>query len=610
MKGVSGWCGVTGQSVERSLLEVSRKGLLTSAISQPGQADTSKLYINSTEVERANGSIAGIQGQYHWRDPQFEKIRKAEGESSALLKAYEKYKKLTPTQIVGRFSLAHIDTNTNSVFLATDRMGVEPVNYYVDKNALIFSSSLDFISCFSNVSELSQQSIFHYFFFHQIPSPRTIYNDHQRLMPGNYLYFHDGQVEEKRYWSPEFTNEKDTSYRFEELKEEFDKTLRLSVNNLLSEGKNGAFLSGGTDSSTVTGILTGELKESISTYSIGFDAQGYDEMHYAKVTAKHFSSKHHEYYVTPEDIVNAVPDVARIYSEPFGNSSAVPTYYCAKMAQADGIDRLFAGDGGDELFAGNERYSKQVIFSYFDQLPEFARKSLLPTLIESGAYPGKIFPFNKIKSYIQQAGCPMPDRLLTYNLAVRLGLDKMFTEEFRVSFNDKTPYEEYANTYNSVNAGTMLNKMLGLDFKFTLTDNDLPKVTKMCELAGVDVAFPLLSDELLDFSFKMPIKLKLKGTELRYFFKEALKDFLPQEVLAKQKHGFGLPFGVWAVNDPKLKALIYDNLTTLKKRNIIQPDFIDKLLSEHLPAYPHYYGEMVWLLLMFESWYVAHVSQS
>jgi asparagine synthase (glutamine-hydrolysing) len=152
----------------------------------------------------------------------------------------------------------------------------------------------------------------------------------------------------------------------------------------------------------------------------------------------------------------------------------------------------------------------------------------------------------------------------------------------------------------------LINQMLGIDLKFTLADSDLPKVTRMCELAGVGVAFPMLDEAVVDLSARLPANLKLRGTTLRYFFKEALRDFLPHQVLQKEKHGFGLPVGAWITTHPGLSALAGDCLTSLKQRGIVAPAFIDRLLAEHLKVHAAYFGTMVWVLMMLELWFQKH----
>jgi asparagine synthase (glutamine-hydrolysing) len=148
--------------------------------------------------------------------------------------------------------------------------------------------------------------------------------------------------------------------------------------------------------------------------------------------------------------------------------------------------------------------------------------------------------------------------------------------------------------------------MLALDLRYTLADNDLPKVVRSCELAGVDVRFPMLDDAVVAFSARLAPSLKLKRTHLRYFFKEALRDFLPLEIINKQKHGFGLPFGDWLRRDPHLQQLAGDNLGELKGRGIVRPAFIDQLLAMHVADHPAYYGTMVWVLMMLEQWFQQH----
>ena len=341
------------------------------------------------------------------------------------------------------------------------------------------------------------------------------------------------------------------------------------------------------------------------TYSIGFDASGYDEMEYARIAARHFGTDHHEYYVTPDDLLAGIPRVAVHYDQPFGNSSAVPAWICAQRARDDGITKLLAGDGGDELFGGNTRYAKQKVFGAYGNVPRFVRSGLLEPAL---ALPGmdRLPLVKKGVSYVQQAKVPLPDRLGMYNLLLRLGAAQVFEAGFLARVDQDDPLQVQRVAWAQTEGETLINRLLAYDWKFTLADNDLPKVLGTTELAGVDVAFPLLTDELLEFSLGLPPHWKLKGLTLRWFFKEALRGFLPDAIIAKKKHGFGLPFGVWATQHAGLRRLAHDTLATLKERNIVRPAFIDTLLDELLPAHPGYYGEMVWILLVLELWLREH----
>jgi len=168
------------------------------------------------------------------------------------------------------------------------------------------------------------------------------------------------------------------------------------------------------------------------------------------------------------------------------------------------------------------------------------------------------------------------------------------------------PALQMEQTYRSSNADSLINRMLALDFKYTLADNDLPKVVRSSELAGVEVRFPFLHDEIVAFSARLAPDLKLRRARLRYFFKKALQDFLPPEIIRKSKHGFGLPFGRWLQTHQPLRELAFDSLADLRTRHIVSAQFIDRLTGVHVKSHADYYGTMVWILMMLEQWLRQH----
>ena len=228
-------------------------------------------------------------------------------------------------------------------------------------------------------SEIDPQAIFDYLYFHAIPSPRTIYKGIYRVPPAHYVLFENGQLTVAPYWIPTF--EEVSPQPFDQLRDEFRALLQQATARQLDGGKAGCFLSGGTDSSTVAGMIGLAHGSPAATYSIGFEAEGYDEMAFARIAANRYKTEHHEYYVTPDDLVRSIPMVAASYDQPFGNSSALPAYYCAKMAKDDGITRILAGDGGDELFGGNSRYAKQRIFDWYQHIPGAVRRGVMEPLL-------------------------------------------------------------------------------------------------------------------------------------------------------------------------------------------------------------------------------------
>jgi asparagine synthase (glutamine-hydrolysing) len=215
---------------------------------------------------------------------------------------------------------------------------------------------------------------------------------------------------------------------------------------------------------------------------------------------------------------------------------------------------------------------------------------------------GKLPLMRKAASYIEQARTPLPDRTAKYNLIYHLGIDNVFPSSFLSGIDPEAPLKLQRRVWQDVNAHALVNRMLGFDWRFTLADNDLPKVIGATRLAGVDAVFPLLDDDLLDFSLKLPPEYKLKGMQLRWFFKEALHGFLPQEIITKKKQGFGLPFGHWVLKHQGLLKLARESLAVLTEKNILRKDFVDELFTTHLPAFPGYYGEMVWISMMLGQW--------
>jgi len=252
----------------------------------------------------------------------------------------------------GPFCLAILDAFSGSAVLAVDRAGIHPLCYASNAQGLFFASSLDALLAHPSVrAALDPQALYHYLYHHMVPGPGTAYVGQQRLLPGEYLHVRAGRRYRGSYWQLEFQERAYARTRasFAIKQQEFLRILRLSVESSLGgdSGGTGAFLSGGTDSSTLAAIVGQVTGRPARTYSIGFDAPGYDEMAYARLAASHAGSIHHERYVTANDVLAAIPAMAAIFDQPFGNASAIPAYYCAQMARDDGVTRLLGGDGGD-----------------------------------------------------------------------------------------------------------------------------------------------------------------------------------------------------------------------------------------------------------------------
>lgn len=502
--------------------------------------------------------------------------------------------------VLGDFAVA-LREPEGQVFLAVDRFSIRSLCYRRVGDSLKFAQRADELA--DETTELDPQAIFDYLYFHAIPSPRTIFKDIYRVPPAHYVLFKNGQLTVAPYWTPCF--KESLSPSFDSLRSEFRQLLESATARQLDGGKPGCFLSGGTDSSTVAGMIGLAIGQPAATYSIGFEAEGYDEMEFARIAVRQFKTEHHEYYVTPDDLIRSIPAVAASYDQPFGNSSALPAYYCAKMAKDDGVTRILAGDGGDELFGGNSRYAKQRIFDLYQHIPGAIRTGLMEPLLVSSLSTS--FPlFRKAASYVEQASVPMPDRLQMYNLITRLGIEQVLSKDFLAQIDICSPLQHQRQVWSAAQTANNTNRELAFDWRYTLAESDLPKVCGTTRLAGLDVGFPMLDDDLLAFSMRLPIDYKLKGQKLRWFFKEALRGFLPDEILVKKKQGFGLPFGVWLTRHDALRQLARNSVMGLVDRRILRGEFVEQLFNKQLQEHPGYYGEMIWISMMLEQWLLSH----
>lgn len=540
-------------------------------------------------------------GSPRFTDSALAQMAVQQGNETAWRSAFQQHGINAPNHVAGDFAIAF--NEGGKTFLAIDRFAIRTLCYRQEGNQLRFAERADELA--DSSTEIDPQAIFDYLYTHAIPSPRTIFKGIYRLPPAHYLLFENSRLTVAPYWTPHFEDDRPVS--FDSLRDEFRHLLRQATERQLDGGKAGCFLSGGTDSSTVAGMI-GEVRGSpAATYSIGFEAQGYDEMAFARIAAKRFNTEHHEYYVTPADLVRSISAVATHYDQPFGNSSALPAYYCAMMAKDDGVTRILAGDGGDELFGGNARYAKSRIFDWYQCVPSLVRTAIMEPALDT-SLARRLPLIKKGSSYVDQARVPMPDRSQMYNLIMRLGLDQILTADFLAQVDTSAPLRQQQAVWAAAITKDNTNRELAYDWRYTLAESDLPKVCGTTRLASIAVGFPMLDDDLVEFSVRLPVQYKLKGLKLRWFFKEALRGFLPDEILLKKKQGFGLPFGVWVARDAALRYLASDSVHGLVDRGILRADFVDALFDKRLNEHPGYFGEMIWISMMLEQWLGCHAS--
>ncbi|HEU4627061.1 MAG TPA: asparagine synthase-related protein [Steroidobacteraceae bacterium] len=527
------------------------------------------------------------------------------GAAAAILAGYREAGPRVLESLSGRFALAITDAAEERALLAVDRMGIERVTYAMCDGCLIFGSSAEAVANSPMLrAPLDPQALFDYLLLHMVPAPNTVFRGVAKLRPGTCAILEKGALRIERYWNPQFQRN-GRAESFESLKEGLHAALRTGVKSAAPNGTSGAFLSGGLDSSSVAGVLS-EVAPPARTFSIGFSYPQYDERSYARIANARFKCEGHEYVIQGTDIAETFPRIARAYDEPFGNSSALPVYYCARLAREHGVDHLLAGDGGDELFAGNSRYAEHQVFERYRLVPGFLRKGLLEPALQY--WPRALMNplVRKARGYVSKANTPLPSRLEAYNIMNQDGGAEFLDPSFRAAIDPAAPFRDMHEVWDAANADNTIQRMLFYDWQYTLSDNDLRKVESMTALAGVRVSYPMLHADVIDLSLRVPPDIMMPGMRLRDFYKRATAGWLPDEIINKKKHGFGLPFGLWLQDSPQLRELITANLSSLRGRRLIRPEFIDRLLALHGNEDASFYGVFVWVLAMLEQWLQEH----
>jgi asparagine synthase (glutamine-hydrolysing) len=507
----------------------------------------------------------------------------------------------------GVLSIAIWDERSQRLLLAIDRMGAKGLYWCEEGGRLLFATRLGAIcTSLETTLELNPAALPQYLLFSVVPHPLTIYKNVQKLAPATVLVYEKGEIRQKRYWDLEYVER--TDWDENQWAQEVQDGMRTAV-HLHSDGsaadKIGAYLSGGTDSSSVVAFLN-ESHSPVNTFSIHFGEAAYSEANFARTTAAHFRTKHHEKQLGARDAFEAISKIVQFYDEPFANSSAIGAYHCAALAREAGVTTLLAGDGGDELFGGNSRYADDKRFALYHSLPAWLRRSLIEPLAQ--LLPESDGKLSLPRKYVRRAQIPNPRRVFSYNFFLNMPPEEVFSEDFLTRIEPDSWMNIADEHFNSVRASSELNRLLYMDVKIILADNDLRKVSGTAELAGMRVRYPLLDYRLAELSSRIPTELKLKGFEKRYIFKQAMKQILPHEVLYKKKHGFGVPLGLWLLKDRQLNELMRDVLldSRTRQRGYFRPSFYDELLSRHGGEYTGFYGEIVWYLLVFELWHRRH----
>ena len=533
-----------------------------------------------------------------------------------LLRLYLKEGIAFVRRLRGEFALAIWDGREERLHLVTDRFRVHPLLYYQDRDKLVFASHMKgLLACpLPLQTTIHVEAIVDTVASSVIPTPKTIFREVKKLPPGYVLTYQQGEIKLESYWDISFmqSSRSGEAELSRQLRANFDEAVSVRLAGEADVDRIGTFLSGGVDSSTVTGVLTQLSGHPLKSFSIGFDEQRFNEIDYARIAAQAFGTEHHEYFVTPRDVYEALPVLLEAFDEPFANASAIPTYFCSKVAREHGVEVLYAGDGGDELFAGNERYAMQRLFDYYHQIPAWLREPLIQPLAFSLADKMRWKLFIKGKKYIQRANIPYPERLSYYETFEVIPMHDLLEESLLEAVGyDYNPQASLFGYYFQAPARNELDRQLYIDLKLSISDNDLFKVARAAEMAGVTVRFPFLDHQLAEFAAAVPANVKMRGRQLRSFFKKAYSDLLPSEVRTKAKHGFGLPIPVWLRTDKRLNAMMHDLILSSNsvQRGYFRRQALEALIERHKTDETSFFGTVLWNLMMVELWHRSAVGK-
>jgi asparagine synthase (glutamine-hydrolysing) len=506
----------------------------------------------------------------------------------------------------GMFALALWDNNKKQLFLARDRLGKKPLCYARNSKYLIFASELKAILANPEIKkEIDSEALDYYLTYYYIPAPLTIFKQIRKLPPASYLACDvNGNIRIEKYWELTYQEKqilttKEYGTRVMDLLEEATKI------RMVSDVPLGALLSGGIDSSAVVGLMAKHSTKPVKTFSIGFSESDYSELKYAKLVANHFKTEHHEFIVTPK-VIEILPKLVWHYSEPYADSSMLPSYYVANETRKH-VTVALNGDGGDENFAGYPRYLAQKLIS--QPLVRGLSKLIHHMILPSGSADPRKF-FTRLKRFTKVAHLSPAQRYLQWQLCFDAGnRQKLYQPWLRDEMKQaagRTTEDYLLNLYKEAPAWTSLDRMLYTDMMSYLPDDLLVKMDIASMANSLESRSPFLDHKLVRFTSQIPSDLKLKGFTLKYILRKALKGFVPDRILIRGKMGFGVPISRWFRND--LKGYIQKMLASeiIRKRNYLQPEAVQHLMKEHFAGRVDN-GARLWALLVLEIWFQTFI---
>jgi asparagine synthase (glutamine-hydrolysing) len=526
-------------------------------------------------------------------------VFKTRSDTEVIVHLYEEEGERCFERLRGMFAIAIWDSRNRKLILARDRVGKKPLFYFYDGSRIAFASEMKAILEVPNVSrEIDLEAVSDYFSYLYIPAPKSIFKHIRKVLPGHYVVVSDAGIRETEYWDINFSETLARSEKewCETLLETYREAVKL---RLISDVPLGAFLSGGVDSSSVVALMSDIVRGSVTTCSIGFQEEEFNELDYAREIATRFGTDHHEKIVRP-DALGIVEKLAWHYDEPFADSSAIPTYYVSQVARQN-VTVALAGDGGDENFAGYRRY-------YFDRRENIIRK-LLPAAFRQPVFGtlASLYPkadwaprfFRGKATFANLARRPIEAYFRSMSAFQSDLKDQLLHRDVRHDLNGYNSLTVLRDYYDRASTDDPLSRIQYVDIKTYLADDILVKVDRASMAHSLEVRAPILDHKLMELAAMMPSSVKLRGTNGKYIFKNAVKKILPQSVLRRKKMGFAVPLSQWFRND--LKEFARGVLFTGSSDTLINGATTKRIWQEHQSALRNRSTEL-WALLMFRLW--------
>lgn len=511
---------------------------------------------------------------------------KTNSDTEVIIYAYEKWGVSCLKKFRGMFAFAIVDILKKEIFVARDHFGIKPVYIYKDNLSIAFGSELQqfkHLPTFDNT--INHNALNNYLWLQYIPAPLTIFNAIQKLKPAHYVTISfDGKLSEQiSYWDISYSNKKIKTK--EEWLEATDAAIKESVKaHLVSDVPFGAFLSGGIDSTLIVKYMSEILPQKVKTFSIGFEEEAYNELKYSEQAAKVYQTEHYTQVVKP-NALDLLPKLVQHYGEPFGDSSALPTYYVCELAKKH-VTMVLSGDGGDECFAGYSSYTNWMKFMPINYRTGF-KKTLYPYLEKylPSRYPKKD-TLNYWLSHIEY---------LDTNWR-----NKLWKDEFKAS--QKSQPEGFEAFFENTKNYSLANKVQYMDAKTYMPYDILTKVDVASMCHSLEVRTPLIDKEVWEFAATIPEEMNISRDannhwEGKQLLKKLLEKQFPKEFVYRQKQGFGIPLSKWFSNEGQLRDKLNDSV--LSKNSHISTFFNQDSLQQLLNS--ENTGGM-WLMLFLEEW--------